>query len=146
MGELWVVCCEPPTIRDPTRKQTRRNATLVRMEPQPDFMCPHHCRFATAKRHIGYWDGWPGGTSVSQPKRAPRLCVVRGDDILHPQSGHSYRWASSCIGQIARPGAAGQSGHMSPRAGRTTDRNQIDVQLAAAVIPPALLPFAITAA
>lgn len=75
--------CVLRTTDDPS-SHSQTNATLVRMEPQPDFMYPHHCRFATAKRHFGSWDEWPGGTSVSQPKRAPQLCVVRGDDGARP--------------------------------------------------------------
>lgn len=84
--------CVLRTTDDPS-SHSQTNATLVRMEPQPDFMYPHHCGFATAKRHLGSWDEWPGGTFVSHNLSARPYEAT----MVRPPSGHSYRWASLCV-------------------------------------------------
>lgn len=56
--------CVLRTTDDPNSR-LQANATLVRMEPQPDFMYPHQTLCCVLRRLAG-------GSRVAQRKRAPR--------------------------------------------------------------------------
>lgn len=81
--------CVLRTTDDPS-SHSQTNATLVRMEPQPDFMYPHQTPFWVLRRVAR-------GAFLYHNLSARRGCASYEATMVRPSGGRSYRWAPLCI-------------------------------------------------